>query len=265
MTHLDTTTAAQPETPDFSALWTSYFDSRGSFATLEPLLEAYLPFARKVLMRLMIRLPSHVKSEDLINSAIIGLYEAICRFDPNAGASFETFATRRVRGAVLDDLRAMDPLSRTQRDKVSAVEKAMDDWIARHNAFPEDEDIAKTMNMTIDELGMLMDAGQPWLSLDAPISLDGRTIMLGEALIEANAPAPDQEAQRQDARSLLRRAFRALADREQKILYLYYFEELTLREIGEAFELTEARICQIHALAIRKLKSALTQTGSHLL
>ena len=258
---------ARPPPPElaFPELWERYWRDRKSFEAVERLLEAYLPLARKVLLRLMIRLPSHVRSEDLLNSALIGLHEAICRFDPVTGPSFEAFATRRIRGAVLDKLRAVDPLSRTQRDKLTSVEKAVDAWILEHQAFPEEEDIAQALNMTASDLGSLMDTAQPWLSLDAPISLNGRTVLLGEVLVEPNLPSPDQAAQRQDAHVLLRRAFRSLDDREQKLLYLYYYEELTLREIGEAFGLTEARVCQVHALAIQKLKCALTKPGRRLL
>lgn len=264
---------ATPESPSFPdpselafpELWAAYWKDRDSFGAVERLIEAYLPLARKVLLRLMIRLPSHIQCEDLLNSALIGLHEAICRFDPSAGSSFEAFATRRIRGAVLDELRAVDPLSRTHREKLSSVEKAVDAWILEHHAVPDEAEIAQALNMSTADLGSLMEAAQPWLSLDAPISVNGRTVMLGEALVESNLPAPDQEAQRQDTRAMLRRAFRCLNDREQKLLYLYYYEELTLREIGEAFGLTEARVCQVHALAIQKLKSALTKTGRSLL
>lgn len=249
----------------FPELWEEYWRDRDSGDALARLLEVYLPLARKVLLRLMIRLPSHVKSEDHLNSALIGLHEAICRFDPAAGTSFEGFATRRIRGSVLDELRSVDPLSRTQREKLASVGKAMDAWILEHQSFPEENDLARVLNMSPDDLASLMEAGQPWLSLDAPIAINGRVVLLGETLVEQNQPTPDQEAQCQDARAFLRRAFRELGDREQKILYLYYYEELTLREIAEAFEVTEARVCQIHAMAIQKLKSFLTKPKDHLL
>ena len=221
--HMRQTPLKTPQSLEFQELWNAYWRDRNSFDLVGRLVEAYLPFARKVLLRLMARLPSHVKSEDLLNSALIGLHEAICRFNPAAGSSFEGFATRRIRGAVLDELRAMDPLSRTHRDKLASVEKAVDAWIVKHRAFPEEEDIARVMNMTEGELGSLMDSGQPWLSLDAPVSMNGKTVLLGDALVEPDVPAPDKEAERQDARGFLRRAFRALAEREQKLLYLFSF------------------------------------------
>lgn len=240
-------------------LWFEFWKNRDSFPPQERLIEAYMPLARKILSRLLIRLPSFVRGEDLLNSALIGLHDAICRFDPVAGTSFEAFATRRVRGAILDELRACDPLTRTQRDLLGDIEKTITDWMVKHSATPETDQIAQALNMKTNDLMSLMDRAQPWLSLDVPVAVDGNTILLGDVLTEGRRNLPDQEAGDEEFRVFLRKAFRQLETREQKILYLYYYEDLRLREIAELFELTEARVCQLHALAVAKLKAAITR------
>lgn len=244
-------------------LWTELWKGSDKDRVQERLIMAYLPLARKILSRLLIRLPSHVRAEDLLNSALIGLNEAIGRFDPKNGINFEAFATRRIRGAILDELRACDPLTRTQRDRASEISRTIDRWTADHGAIPETSDIAEAMDVSAGEIESAMDRAQPWISLDAPIQTNGTNVLLVDALCETSMITPDQEVQRNDIRVVLRRIFRQLADKEQRILYLYYYEDLTLREIAEVFELTEARVCQIHALIVRKLKAALTLLESN--
>lgn len=240
-------------------LWDAYWRDPTALDTLERLIAAYLAFARRVLARLMIRLPSHVRGEDLLNSALIGLYEAICRYDPrHRGVSFEAFATRRIRGAVLDELRARDPLSRTQRQLLDKVQTTIRQWQADHGALPEHEEIAEVMGLRPDQLSALLDRGQPWLSLDAPLVAGDNELSLADVLSRADDETPDYRIQRDEQRAQLVRAFRQLTTREQKILYLYYYEDLRLREIAALFDMTEARVCQIHALAVAKLKQVLT-------
>lgn len=260
-----TLTATQGEVSDipkeleYRELWVNYWSNRDAFASQEKLIEAYLPFARKVLSRVMIRLPSHVRSEDLLNSALIGLYDAITRFDPKTGMHFEYFAARRIRGAILDELRACDPLTRSQRNTLGQVEQTINQWAIDHNAFPDYVEIAGSMGVDAGALMQLMDHAQPWLSLDAPLNSGEPGMLLSDLLRQTDAVGPDQEAQIMEMRTILRKSFRWLTEREQKILYLYYYEELRLHEIATLFELTEARVCQIHALAVTKLKHAVNE------
>lgn len=245
-----------------SEYWEELWENPESLAAQEKLLEAYLPYARKLLRRIMIRLPSHVRMDDLVNAALIGLHEAICRYNPDSGASFEAFANRRIRGAILDDLRASDPLTRSQRGKMNKMQQIINDWMIEHEEFPADEEIAVLMDMSVEALRLFVDRSQSWLSLDMPVATAkndaGSQMMLGEILSD-ESPCPDEVVQKNDIQKLLRQAFRKLDSREQKILYLYYYEDLRLKEIAELFELTEARMCQIHAMAVVKLKTELTK------
>lgn len=239
-------------------LWQEYWDNPESGDALARLVDAMLPFVHRVLERMSINLPSHVEVEDLLQSATVGLYHAINRFDPKQGISFEAFAYQRIRGAVLDELRSLDHVSRSCRAQLKRVEQTICEWIQKHRDHPREEELAKEMGMTVSELAGLLDRAQPWLSLDdVKLQTEGGGYSLKDVLADTQSVMPDQEAQREDMRRYLRRAFRELGSREQKILYLYYFEELRLSEIAILYELTEARICQIHALAIAKLKAAL--------
>ncbi|MBN1672168.1 MAG: FliA/WhiG family RNA polymerase sigma factor [Kiritimatiellae bacterium] len=244
-----------------AALWAEFWAEPDSEEALCRLLEALVPFAQRIVARMAIRLPSYVERENLFYSALLGLHDAIHRFDPESGQSFEAFAYRRVRGAILDELRARDPLSRSQRNTLKRVESTIREWAQEHGAFPDEDELAEATGLGARNLRALFDRALPWLSLDAPVGANGdRNLTLGEVLADPHAATPDQETQKEDLRRSLRHAFRQLAPREQKILYLYYYEELRLHEIAALYEVTEARICQIHALAVAKLKSILSET-----
>ena len=239
-------------------LWQEYWNNPESGEALARLVDVMLPFVHRVLERMSINLPSHVEVEDLLQCATVGLYHAISRFDPKQGISFEAFAYQRIRGAVLDELRSLDHVSRSCRAQLKRVELTICAWIQKHHEHPREEDLAKEMGISAAELSGLLDRAQPWLSLDdVKVQAEGGGYSLKDILADTQSVMPDQEAQQEDMRRYLRQAFRELGSREQKILYLYYFEELRLSEIAVLYELTEARICQIHALAIAKLKASL--------
>ncbi|MBN2164444.1 MAG: FliA/WhiG family RNA polymerase sigma factor [Pontiellaceae bacterium] len=233
-------------------LWTEYLNN-GKLA-VDALIHAYLPLVNRVLERISMRLPSHVALEDLSQSALIGLYKSIVDFDPERGIPFEGYAYPRIRGAVLDELRSNDHLSRGKREKVERIETIIATWVAEYGELPTDVEIAAELGLSEDEFCRLMDEAKPWCSLDAAESVDRS---LHETLAD---PAADAVSgiHKHDLQQLLREGFRHLDTREQKILYLYYFEDLRLSEIAALFNLTEARISQIHALSVIRLRTALS-------
>lgn len=233
-------------------LWESFWN--GEHGAQEKLLEAYLPLTRRVLERISIRLPSHVAVQDLSQVALVGLYKAMDSFNPNLRVPFEAYAYPRIRGAVLDELRANDFLSRGRRARLHDVERVINEWMAEHGEMPEEEDICNELEMTASEFNQLMDQAKPWCSLDAD---DEDHESLYDTLADAGQVHSPSVVQRKDLHLLLRDGFRALSMREQKILYLYYFEELRLKEIAQLYDLTESRISQIRALSVLKLRAAL--------
>ena len=241
-------------------LWNAYWQHPDADDTLSNLIEVYQPFVNRVLERMAIHLPSHVALEDLLQSALVGLYQAIEHYDPQQGASFEAFSYRRIRGAILDELRAADRISRSSRAQVRKIEQAIHAWAQEHGATPSDDVLAGLVGMTTEALSNLLDRAQPWLSLDdLVLEGDSRSVLLKEVIADPRATTPDRAAQREDLNACLHRSFLQLNAREQKILYLYYYEEMRLSEIATLYSLTEARICQLHALALAKLRAVLSR------
>ncbi len=242
---------ASPAKIQHEEYWHAFWE-RGE--CVDQLINAYLPLTHRVMERISIRLPAHIAVEDLSQAALLGLYKAIIDFDFKLGVPFEAYAYPRIRGAVLDELRSNDYLSRSKRSQVDQVEIVIANWMKEHDEMPAEEDIAKAMNMSVEELNQLMELARPWCSLDAATT-DERSLQ--ETVAD---PTADSEASalRADLQKLLRTGFRKLDSREQKILYLYYFEELRLSEIAQLFNLSEARISQIHALSVVRLRAALS-------
>ncbi|MBN2683844.1 MAG: FliA/WhiG family RNA polymerase sigma factor [Pontiellaceae bacterium] len=233
-------------------LWRAYKGTES--VVVDELIEAYFPLVNRVLERIAMRLPSHVVIEDLSQAALLGLYKAIVAFEPDRGVPFEGYAYPRIRGAVLDELRSYDHLSRNKRGKVEQVEEVVSFWMKEHGEAPTEEEIATQLDMSVKDFHLMMDQAKPWCSLDADNS---DNLSLHEVIADPNGKS-DHEAHQHDVQQLLREGFRHLAQREQKILYLYYFEELRLSEIAQLFDLSEARVSQIHALAVVRLRAALS-------
>ena len=241
------------------SLWEAYWKNPDGGKALSDLMEVQLPLVYAVLERISITLPPHVAIEDLLQSAALGLYHAITRFDPERGYKFSSFAFPRIRGAILDELRQMDYLSRSTRLQIRKVEAAIREYTQAHGHTPDETEIADSLGMRAEYVSTLIARSQPWLSLDkVMMSSDGGEMTLRDILADTSTPSPGEEAERNDMWQALRRAFLLLTAKEQKILYLYYYEELRLSEIAQLYDLTEARICQIHALAVAKLKAALS-------
>ncbi|MDZ8117272.1 sigma-70 family RNA polymerase sigma factor [Pontiella agarivorans] len=233
------------------ALWDA-FQNNGA-EVIDALIEAYMPLAHRALERISMRLPSHIAVDDLLQAALVGLYKAVLDFDSTRGVPFEGYAYPRIRGAILDELRSCDSLSRSKRKRVDQVEQVISEWMKEYGEMPAEEEIAAELGMSIAEFNQLMDEAKPLCSLDAG-GVDMKP--LHETLADPNG-ASEEGAHRHDLQRLLRIGFSKLDQREQKILYLYYFEELRLSEIAILFDLTEARISQIHALSVVRLRAVL--------
>jgi RNA polymerase sigma factor FliA len=239
--------------------WERYWKNPDDGQALSVLMESQLPLVYSVLERVTITLPPHVAIEDLLQAAALGLYHALVRFDPERGHKFASFAYPRIRGAIMDELRQMDYMSRSTRAQLRKVESTIRDWTQEHGEMPDEEVIADSLGMRPEYLSTLLARAQPWLSLDSVISSsDGGDMTLRDILADSSMPSPDEEAAQSDMWETLRKAFLLLTAKEQKILYLYYYEDMRLSEIAILYELTEARICQIHALAVAKLRATLS-------
>lgn len=216
----------------------------------------YASLVKFVAGRLAAGLPRSVDTGDLVSAGVFGLMNAIDRFDPEQGAKFETYAIPRIRGAILDSLRALDWVPRTVRSRSRQIQDAIAALEHEHGRAPSDDEIAAELGITTEEL-------EKWLADVAAGSVGPLDhVAMDNAAVEASATAqPGAALEEGELRDAMRAEISRLPEREQAVLVLYYEDGLTLAEIGEALGVTESRISQIHAKAVLQLRSRLAASG----
>lgn len=227
------------------------------------LLKKYLPLVRNVAGRMAIGFPRSVELSDLINTGVIGLVEAFRNFDPGRGVKFETYAVPRIRGAILDELRALDWVPRSTRARSREIERAL---VALENDTgrpPTNAELAKKLGYTVNELlAALSDvSGSTLLSLDETIykEEDNHQVPRIETVTPGNQVSALGELEKSELRAFLVLAIDRLTEQEKLVIALYYFEELTLKEIGEVMSISESRVSQIHTKAVLKLRGMIRE------
>lgn len=206
--------------------------------------------------------PSSVADrEDLISEGIIGLIEAIDRYDPTRGIQLSTYATFRIRGQIADALRSRDLLPRSARQRVRELQEAADRYTSANGQPPTDDELAELLCLSQDELRRTMnDASVEIASLDAPC-LDDENCSLLATLRASSQTEPHARQEREDLLHALRSALEELPQRQRLVLSLYYVEELTMKEIGQVLDVSESRVSQLHAQAIISLRALLRRDG----
>jgi RNA polymerase sigma factor for flagellar operon FliA len=217
----------------------------------DELVKAHLALVKRIAYHLISRLPSSVQVDDLIQAGLIGLMEAAAHYDAAQGASFETYAGIRVRGAMLDEIRRYDWAPRSVHRKARAVAEAMRTIEQTHGRDAEDAEVARQLGIGLDEYHqILQDASACRLfSID---SEEGEAI--GDMLTDER-PGPEASLEERDFRNEMGEALNGLPERERMVLALYYDEELNLREVGAVLGVSESRVCQIHSQALLRLKA----------
>lgn len=222
------------------------------------LLNRYLPLVRNVAGRMAINFPRSVELCDLINTGVIGLTEAFRNFDPDRGVKFETYAVPRIRGAILDELRSLDWVPRSTRAKAREIERALLSFENEIGRPPTDEELAKKLELGIQDLHYALEdvSKTTLLSLDELIFRedDNRQVPRIETVEDANANTTLKKLERGELRAFLVLAIDRLTEQEKLVIALYYYEELTLKEIGEVMKISESRVSQIHTKAVLKLR-----------
>ena len=218
----------------------------------------FFPYIEKVARRLARRLPAHVEIDDLISSGVIGLMEAAERFDPSRVDRFEAFAEFRIRGAMLDDLRSRDTLSRDMRRLSNELRDATRRLEAQLGRTPDQEEIAQRLGVDMDELY----ARQQKLSGSSVVGIDDAGPDLLERTGDQTAADPFEQASRHELSDRLVSGIGTLPERMQQVLSLYYCDNLNLKEIGAVLGVTESRVCQIHGEATRRLRESLTDIAA---
>ena len=207
-------------------------------------------------------LPAHVEESDLISYGLIGLINAIERFDIEREIKFETYAITRVKGAIIDELRALDWVPRSVRARAREIERAHAKLEHRLHRTPSDEEMARELRMDVDDFqeALLKISNSAVVALDelwAVSDASGDKVSLLDTLEDPDAPDPQQLLDKSELKDRLAEAIAALPEREKLVIGLYYYENLTLREIGEVLSVTESRISQLHTKAVLRLKSRL--------
>lgn len=241
-------------------LWRRYTRSGPGSETENSLVEEYLPLVKTVVGRLAMTLPSHVNSDDLHSAGLVGLLNAIRRFNPENGTSFETYARVRIRGAVFDELRRLDWVPRSVHDKARKIEKTMQELTQRNGTIPTDAQMAKALNLSPNAYEDLLEEVRPtsYVCLDSVQGSDGEHGgPTYDVIADESQTNPEHFASLRELSGLIEQRLKQLPEMQRKVLALYYFEDMRLREIAEAFGVTESRICQIHSQAILAIKSLL--------
>jgi RNA polymerase sigma factor FliA len=244
-------------------LWRRYKD-QGDDGARERLVVAYSPMVKFVAGRLGAGLPSHVEDADLISYGLVGLIGAIERFEPERGIKFETFAMTRIRGAIIDELRSLDWVPRSVRSRAREIEGAQAKLEHELQRAPTEAELASKLHLTEEELqsALLEIANSSVYALDELWTVSdssGDQVSLLDTIADDGAADPQEALASNEVKDRLTEAIGGLPEREQLVVALYYYENLTLREIGEVLGVTESRVSQLHTKAVMRLKSHLQQ------
>ncbi len=221
----------------------------------DQLIQRFAPLVKRIAYHLMARLPSSVQVDDLVQNGMLGLLDAINRFEAGMGAQFETYAAQRIRGAMLDGLRENDWLPRSLRRDFRRIEEAIAQLEQQYGRAPSEQELAKALSMTLAEYQkMLQDArGHQLISFEDMVE-DGEDDYL-ERHLKDETNEPSQLLENQNLQTLLTQGIEQLPEREKLMMALYYEQDLNLREIGEVMGVTESRVCQLHSQAVARLRA----------
>ena len=234
-------------------LWEEYSKNRTP-EIREKIIIEYAELVKIVAGRLSMYLGKNVEYDDLVGNGVFGLIDAIDKFDPHKGVKFETYASLRIRGSILDQIRKMDWIPRSVRQKQRKIDLAHQALENKYGLNFEDEDLAKELDITIEELN----SWKKETKLTNLISLDeyidqGSSESKVESINEVTNNQPERELERQELKKILKDTLEILTEREQRVIVLYYYEELTLKEISHIMEVSESRISQLHRKALQKM------------
>ncbi len=244
-------------------LWKRY-KGAGDERARERLVVAYSPLVKYVAGRMASGLPAHVDEADLISYGLVGLINAIERFELAREIKFETYAITRIKGAIIDELRSLDWVPRSVRSRAREIEKANSKLEHRLQRAPSDEEMAAELKITVQEFqdSLLQISNSTIAALDELWTVSdssGDQISLLDTIQDPDAPDPAAAMDQTELKDRVADAISRLPEREKLVVALYYYENLTLREIGEVLGVTESRISQLHTKAVLRLRSPLTE------
>ncbi len=228
----------------------------------------YAPLVKYVAGKVSMGMPQNIEFEDLVSYGIFGLLDAIGKFDPIRGIKFKTYAMTRIRGAIFDELRSIDWIPRSIRQKAKQIEQVISELENKLGRTVEDEEIAKELGVSSEEFQSMLNklSGTSMLSLNDIWYLgdDSDEMSILETLEAPESMNPDVLIEKEEIKDYIIDAIKKLPDKEKKVIVLYYYEDLTLKEIGEVLEVTESRVSQLHTKAIMRLRGRLGRIKSNI-
>ncbi|HEV8248892.1 MAG TPA: RNA polymerase sigma factor WhiG [Gaiellaceae bacterium] len=248
-------------TQDMQSVWREYRRTRDQ-KLRDRLILTYAPLVKYVAGRLGSGLPAHVDDEDLASYGLLGLIGAIERYDPTRDVKFETYALGRIKGAIIDELRSLDWVPRSVRSRARQIERSIAELEAKLGRAPTDEEIAGKLGVSPEELDddLFQISRTSIAALDElwTVSAAGDQVSLIDTIEDTSGPSPTAALDETELREAMADAIAGLPEREKIVITLYYYEELTLREIGEVLGVTESRVSQLHTKAVLRLKARLS-------
>ncbi|MGD9938416.1 MAG: RNA polymerase sigma factor WhiG [Clostridia bacterium] len=242
-------------------LWVSYKKKKDPLIR-ESFIKQYAPLVKYVAGKVAATMPHSVDFDDLVGFGVFGLIDAIDKYDPDKNVKFKTYAVTRIRGAIFDELRSIDWVPRSVRQKSKEIEEAIVETEAKLGRPATDSEIAGSMGLTDSEFAktMLKVSGTSILSLSDVwyTADDSDKVSIGDSIESPSSLNPDAIIEREEIKRVIIQSIQELPDKEKKVLVLYYYEDLTLKEIGKVLEVTESRISQLHTKAILRLRAKLT-------
>jgi len=244
-----------------AGLWRTYRKTADQ-GIREQLVKQYSPLVKYVAGKVAVGMPANVDFDDLVGYGVFGLFDAIEKFDPDKHVKFKTYAVTRIRGAIFDELRSIDWVPRSVRQKTREVEDAVRKIESSLGRAATDEEIARYLGISEHELQKLMMkiSGTSILSLNDVwySGEDSDKISIGDSIESPSSLNPDVIVEKEEIRKVIIQSIQDLPEKEKKVLVLYYYEDLTLKEIGKVLEVTESRVSQLHTRAIIRLRARLT-------
>ena len=245
---------------ELAKLWEKYLRDKSDKESRDALIVQYIYLTRYVIGRVKMTLPASISLEDIAGYGIEGLINAIERYTPQKNTRFETYALIRIRGSIMDKIRSQDFLPRSIRQKIKAIKEAQEYLKQEFGRMPTTKEVAEYLDMEIEKVNQLLAEDVSITSLYEKRGNSDDSIEVIDTIQDTNKLNPQEEAEEKNVKLELERALQRLPERERIIMVLYYQENMTLKEIGETINMSESRICQLHAQGIMKLKNILSES-----
>ena len=244
---------------ELTSLWGEYLKDKSNKSVRDTLIVQYIYLIRYVVGRVKVTLPATISIEDIAGYGVEGLINAVERYSPQKNTRFETYALIRIRGAILDRIRAQDFLPRSVRKKIKDIKSAQEHLKQELGRMPTTTEVANYLDMEPEKVAQLLSEDTTMTSLYDKRGNTEDSVEIIDTIQDENKLNPQEKAEEQNVKQELEKALRRLPERERIIMVLYYQENMTLKEIGATINMSESRVCQIHAQAIMKLKNILSE------